>query len=71
MGATQKASSAFPGGYSLHNICNKVEAHRKRLVNVEELKGASTLVKSVLELQASGARTATPTPFEHPTPRVT
>ena len=47
IGATHKASSACPGGYSLHNIFNRVEAQRKRLTNLEDIQGGSALVKKV------------------------
>ena len=56
MGKAHKDSLSFPGGQSIHNICNRIELHRKRLHDVEEVKGASKLVKML-----TGKNTRQPT----------
>ena len=48
MGKAHRDSLQFPGGHTIHNICNRVELHRKRLHDVEEMKGASKLVKMLM-----------------------
>ena len=44
VGASHKGSIQVLGGNSIQNLCNKVEGHRKRLKDVEELRGSSKLV---------------------------